>query len=43
MTQEVLIVLVRKLPSFQYDLSKRFRGWLWTMLVNKVRAQGRAN
>jgi RNA polymerase sigma-70 factor (ECF subfamily) len=33
---DVLVVLLEKLPSFTYDPEKRFRGWLWTVLKNKV-------
>jgi RNA polymerase sigma-70 factor (ECF subfamily) len=39
--QEVFAVLIRKLPDFQYDRSKRFRAWLWTVTVNKVREKRR--
>jgi RNA polymerase sigma-70 factor (ECF subfamily) len=36
--QEVFAHLVRKLPEFRYDLRKgSFRGWLRTILVNKLR------
>lgn len=35
--QEVLIVLVNKLPDFEYDPRQRFRGWLRTITVNKAR------
>jgi RNA polymerase sigma-70 factor (ECF subfamily) len=38
LVQDVFTALVRKLPEFQYHPGKRFRGWLWTILVNKVRA-----
>jgi RNA polymerase sigma-70 factor (ECF subfamily) len=41
LVQEVFAALVRKLPDFRYDAGKRFRGWLWTVLVNKVRAKHR--
>jgi RNA polymerase sigma-70 factor (ECF subfamily) len=33
--QEVLILLVRKLPDFRYDPRQRFRSWLWTVTRNK--------
>jgi RNA polymerase sigma-70 factor, ECF subfamily len=36
--QDVFAILVKKLPEFQYNPQQRFRGWLWTVLVNKVRA-----
>lgn len=29
--QEVFLLLMRKLPKFQYDESKSFRAWLWTV------------
>jgi RNA polymerase sigma-70 factor (ECF subfamily) len=41
LVQEVFAVLVHKLPDFRYDTGKRFRGWLWTVLANKVRAKHR--
>ena len=37
LVQEVLAVLVVKLPVFDYDPSRRFRGWLRTVTVNKAR------
>jgi RNA polymerase sigma-70 factor (ECF subfamily) len=37
LVQEVLVVLVTKLPEFEYDPTQRFRGWLRTITVNKVR------
>lgn len=37
LVQDVLIVLVRKLPEFQYDKSGSFRGWLRTITLNKWR------
>jgi RNA polymerase sigma-70 factor (ECF subfamily) len=48
--QEVLAILVVKLPEFEYDPSQRFRGWLRTVTVNKAKdiqrrdlARSRAN
>jgi RNA polymerase sigma-70 factor (ECF subfamily) len=35
LVQDVFAVLVRRLPHFRYQAGKRFRGWLWTVLVNK--------
>ncbi len=35
LVQDVLTVLVQKLPEFTLDPHKRFRGWLWTILRNK--------
>jgi len=37
LVQEVMTVLVQKLPDFQYDPTKRFRGWLRTITINKTR------
>jgi RNA polymerase sigma-70 factor, ECF subfamily len=37
LAQEVLTVLVQKLPEFQYDRHKSFRGWLRTVTLNKWR------
>jgi RNA polymerase sigma-70 factor, ECF subfamily len=42
LVQDVFTVLVEKLPEFRYDPQKRFRGWLWTILVNKARDRRRA-
>ena len=35
--QEVLTVLVRKLPEFSYDREKSFRGWMRVIATNKWR------
>ena len=36
--QEVFVQLSQKLPEFAYDRQKGpFRGWLWTVFVNKLR------
>jgi len=37
LVQDVLIVLLRKLPNFQYQPGRSFRGWLRTVLLNKWR------
>jgi RNA polymerase sigma-70 factor (ECF subfamily) len=37
LVQEVLALLVRKLPTFRYDQDGSFRGWLRTVLRNKHR------
>jgi RNA polymerase sigma-70 factor (ECF subfamily) len=37
LVQEVLIVLVRKLPEFRYDPRRSFRCWMHTVLKNKWR------
>ena len=41
LVQDVLLLLVRKLPEFRYEPGKRFRGWLWTVLLNKYRENRR--
>ena len=37
LVQEVLTVLLQKLPEFQYDQEKSFRNWLRTITLNKWR------
>ena len=37
LVQEVLTLLVQKLPEFRYDAHKSFRGWLRTVTLNKWR------
>jgi RNA polymerase sigma-70 factor (ECF subfamily) len=37
LVQDVLVVLVRKLPEFQYQRERSFRGWMRTVLMNKWR------
>jgi len=37
LVQDVFVVLVRKLPLFEYDRSKGFRAWLRTITLNKWR------
>src|SRR5206468_3632819 len=41
LVQEVLTIFIQQLPEFRYDPQRRFRGWLWTILANKVRAARR--
>jgi len=41
LVQDVLTVLVQKLPNFSYDPDKSFRGWLRTVTLNKLREQMR--
>ena len=36
LVQEVFVVLLQEMPRFQYDPHKRFRGWLRTIMVNKL-------
>ncbi|MEM8669412.1 MAG: sigma-70 family RNA polymerase sigma factor [Planctomycetota bacterium] len=37
LVQEVMTLLVRQLPQFEYSPKQRFRGWLRTVTVNKAR------
>src|SRR4051812_42154661 len=37
LVQDVFVVLVRKLPEFEYDRQKSFRAWLRTVTVNRWR------
>jgi RNA polymerase sigma-70 factor (ECF subfamily) len=37
LVQDVLTLLVQKLPDFSLDPAQRFRGWLWTVALNKCR------
>jgi len=37
LVQDLLTVLVEKLPTFQYDATKSFRAWLKTILLNRWR------
>ncbi len=39
LVQEVFATLVTALPTFQYDRSGKFRSWLRTLLLNKLRNQ----
>jgi RNA polymerase sigma-70 factor (ECF subfamily) len=41
LVQDVFVVLVRRLPEFEYDPKKSFRAWLRTILVNRWRDAGR--
>jgi RNA polymerase sigma-70 factor (ECF subfamily) len=41
LVQDVFTVLVQKLPEFRYDPAQRFRGWLWTVFINKARDRRR--
>lgn len=43
LVQEVLLALAREMPAFRYDRTKgTFRGWLRTVLTNRVRYGRRA-
>ena len=39
LVQDVLSLLLKKLPEFQYDSQKSFRSWLRTVTINKLRDQ----
>jgi RNA polymerase sigma-70 factor (ECF subfamily) len=41
LVQDVLTLLVQKLPDFTYDRQKSFRGWLRTITLNKWREKAR--
>jgi RNA polymerase sigma-70 factor (ECF subfamily) len=44
LVQEVLLTVVRELPDFQYDRARgTFRGWLRTILVNRLRYYRRSS
>ncbi len=37
LVQDVFATLVVELPQFSYRADKRFRGWLWTVMLNRWR------
>lgn len=37
LVQEILTIVFRKIPDFQYDRTKSFRSWLRTVTMNKYR------
>lgn len=41
LVQDILALLVHKLPEFRYDQNRSFRGWLRTVAVNKYRENRR--
>ncbi|MBX9624735.1 MAG: sigma-70 family RNA polymerase sigma factor [Gemmataceae bacterium] len=41
LVQEVFVTLLERLPEFLYDPNRRFRGWLWTVTLNKYRERRR--
>lgn len=41
LVQDVLTLLVRKLPEFTYDRNRSFRAWLRTITLNCWRSRGR--
>ncbi len=43
LSQDVLATLIDKLPEFQYDPKRRFRGWLRTITLNRANDLHRRN
>lgn len=43
LVQEVLTIVHRKMPTFEYESTKSFRGWLRTITLNKHREHRRKN
>lgn len=41
LVQDVFVVLVQTLPRFEYDANGRFRNWLRTITLNKLRDRKR--
>lgn len=41
LVQDVLTILCTELPRFERHPNKRFRGWLWTIMLNKFRERQR--
>jgi RNA polymerase sigma-70 factor (ECF subfamily) len=41
LVQEVFLILLRTLPTFQSDGRGKFRGWLRTIMLNKLRDRKR--
>lgn len=41
LVQDVFTTLIDKLRGFTYDPNRRFRGWLWTVAINKLRERRR--
>ncbi|WP_459555418.1 RNA polymerase sigma factor [Lacunimicrobium album] len=39
--QDIFVTLLQKLPTFEHEGPKSFRGWLWTITRNKCRARAR--
>src|SRR2546430_1018982 len=39
LVQDVFLLLLRKLPDFEYDASRSFHAWLKTLFVNQHRAR----
>jgi RNA polymerase sigma-70 factor (ECF subfamily) len=43
LVQDLFTALVEEMPTFLYQPAKRFRGWLWTVFINRHRALQRRN
>jgi RNA polymerase sigma-70 factor (ECF subfamily) len=41
LVQDVFTLLVAKMPEFRYKPDRRFRAWLWTVTLNRVRERQR--
>ena len=41
LVQDVMTLMLRELPKFEYDRSRSFRGWLRTVTINKLRDRQR--
>ncbi len=41
LVQEIFLLLLQKLPEFEYQPGRSFRGWLHTVMVNKWRERQR--
>lgn len=41
LVQDLFVTLLEQLPTFEYQPSKRFRAWLWTVFVNRHRQSQR--
>jgi RNA polymerase sigma-70 factor (ECF subfamily) len=39
LVQDVFLILLRRLPNFEYDATRSFRAWLRTVLVNRWKAR----
>ena len=43
LVQDILATLLEELPRFEYQPDKRFRGWLWTVTLNRFRERRRTS
>src|SRR5437660_1667247 len=39
--QDTFLLLAHKLPDLRYEERGRFRGWLWTLFLNRCRQEKR--